>query len=114
MVTQVTNSVVSVGRHLTDRSPAPGLPDKGPCLYQPQPRWPDSARSFPCTHLVRSQEGLHPEAHAADKSTLSGRTRYAHISTFSLQYMRRSTVEYNIGLPGALQFTKHFYLHHLI
>jgi hypothetical protein len=38
------------------------------------------ARSFPGeppypeTHLVRSQEGLHPEAHAADERPLPGRT----------------------------------------
>lgn len=114
MVTQVINSVVSVGYHLTDRSPSPGLPDKSLHLSQARPRWPDSARSFPWTYLVRSQEGLHPKAHAADKSTLSGRTRDTPISTFSSHYIKRPTVKCNVGLPGELRFTKHFYLHHFI
>lgn len=79
---QVTNTVllcrpphratVSVGHHLTERSLAQGLTEKPPVPARSS--WDDPDRSVLRTHLVRSQERLHPKAHAANESTLSGRT----------------------------------------
>lgn len=82
LVTQVTNTAL-FGPHGTCLSGAPSQRRKHhlrasrqrPHLYQPWPRWDDPPRSFPRTYLVRSQEGLHPKAHAANECTLSGRAR---------------------------------------